>query len=65
MPRETLLSVTPETGGANAVVASGRPQIKLPIIGWFWPIEIESLRLNGEKLTVGLRGWQDYEMEVK
>lgn len=44
---------------------SGRPQIKLPLIGWLWPIEIESLNLTGNKLTVGLRGWQDYTMEIE
>lgn len=45
-------------------VVSGRPQIKLPIIGWLWPIGIESLRLEVDTLTVGLDGWADYVMKI-
>ncbi len=45
-------------------VTEGQPQIKLPLIGWFWPIGIESLRLEGDLLTVGLNGWEDYSMKV-
>lgn len=60
-----MLSLAPATGGAEAVVVSGKPKIKLPIVGWFWPIEVESVTVNGDKVTVGLRGWQDYTMELK
>ena len=42
----------------------GQMKIKLPLIGWFWPIGIESLTLAGDMLTVGLDGWTDYTMKV-
>lgn len=48
-----------------ANVVGDQPQIRLPFIGWIWPIGVESLRIDGNRLTVGLNGWEDYTMEIQ
>jgi len=54
----------PLSDGFRLRFTDDQPQIRLPLIGWVWPIEIESVELNGDTLKLGLNGWDDLELKV-
>lgn len=54
----------PVNDGFRLRFTDSPPQIRLPLIGWIWLIEIDSVELAGDTLRLGLSGWDDLELKV-